>query len=346
MAHDRSTSTDASAQRGWRIHDPVIRLREWGSDRVYGLPDAPVEWKIGTAPQNDLQLRDPQVSRVHARLTPYAGGWKIHDLESKNGLWRDGARRVSFALAPGLEIGIGGLRLVAESRLLIALRGLVARFLGWAPARQVVVDEALRSLRDWAEQRSALIVSGDGELAGVMRRLHGATLGDDAPFVACGEHADGMTAARATPYGALWSWAHQLPPDFEELVTHVRAAGSRTRLLLCARDADDAAAVAIALGRVALIALPPLAARAGEIERIVLESADDAARELGAPAPGFTPHDLDRLGELELESLADIEETVRRIVALRTWGVSNGASRLKISHVSLSRWARRRRLTT
>jgi hypothetical protein len=37
----KPTSTDLSTKLGWRIEDPVVRLREWGSDRVYGLPDAP-----------------------------------------------------------------------------------------------------------------------------------------------------------------------------------------------------------------------------------------------------------------------------------------------------------------
>src|SRR5262245_49166249 len=54
---DHSTSTDISAQTGWKINDLVIRLREWASERAYGLPDAPVEWKVGSATSCDLHLR-------------------------------------------------------------------------------------------------------------------------------------------------------------------------------------------------------------------------------------------------------------------------------------------------
>src|SRR5688572_18625738 len=124
------TSTDLSAKMSWRIEDPVIRLREWGSERVYGLPDTPSELVVGPGSSCGLQLRDnaTQISRQHAKLKPYAGGWKIEDLKSKNGLWRDGARRLEFALTPGLEIGIGSMRLVAESRKLIELRELLCRF--------------------------------------------------------------------------------------------------------------------------------------------------------------------------------------------------------------------------
>ena len=59
-------------------------------------------------------------------------------------------------------------------------------------------------------------------------------------------------------------------------------------------------------------------------------------------------HDLQRFREIEFKSIADIEETVRRVIAMRTWGVTAGAARLGIAHTSLSTWARRpnRKLST
>src|SRR5579872_1585287 len=169
-----STTTDPRARTSWCIHDPVIRLREWASDRVHGLPDPPIAVKIGSASSCQLQLHDPSglLSREHAMLTPIAGGgWRIRDLGSKNGLRRD------FKLRPGLEITIGGLRLVAESAQLVGLRAALCRFLGWAPERQADVDNALRSLRDWAEHDLSLVLIGDGDLTPVVSRLHALALG-------------------------------------------------------------------------------------------------------------------------------------------------------------------------
>jgi hypothetical protein len=41
-----------------------------------------------------------------------------------------------------------------------------------------------------------------------------------------------------------------------------------------------------------------------------------------------------------MSTLEKIEETARRLVALRNWGVTGGAKRLKLNHGALSRWAR------
>jgi hypothetical protein len=340
------TNTDLSAKLGWRIEDPVIRLREWGSERVYGLPDTPTELTVGSGSTCELQLRDhsTQISRRHAKLLPYAGGWKIEDLQSKNGLWRDGARRLAFALTPGLEIGIGSMRLVAESRKLIALRELVSRFLGWSAHRQDDVDEALRSLREWAALRVSLVLMGEGKLTTVARQLHVAALGPESPFIGTDEHASGMAALEAARHGTLW--APELPPDFSTVAERLREVNNRTRLMLHARSVDDATRATIALARPAIVALPSLSSRHAELGRLIDECAEDAAASLGAPSPGFTMHDLEVLPGLAYRGIAEIESTVRRVVAMRTWGVSNGALRLGITHVALLQWAARRKLRT
>jgi hypothetical protein len=340
------TSTDVGARMGWGIADPVIRLREWGSERVYGLPDMPVEWTVGSAATCHLQLRDSsaQISRLHAKLIPFGGGWKIQDQNSKNGLFFDGQRRLELRLTPGLEIRIGGLRLVCESRQLIEVRDLVRRFLGWSAQRQDDVDEALQSLREWAALRVSLVLMGDGDLISVGRQLHAAVLGREVPFVATSEHESGMAALQVARHGTLW--APELPPDFAAVAECLREMDSRTRLMLHAQSADDAARAAITLARPAIVALPSLNSRYAEIRRLIEECADAAATSLQAPATGFTMHDLETLPRLDYRGIAEVELTVKRVVAMRTWGVSNGAERLGISHVALLRWARRRNLET
>lgn len=76
--------------------------------------DAPVA-RIGQGPQNDVILDDDTVSTHHARLEYVDGGWRLTDLESKNGTTVDGVK-----LAPGVptplpknaEVTFGAHRLI------------------------------------------------------------------------------------------------------------------------------------------------------------------------------------------------------------------------------------------
>lgn len=350
MASDsNSPNTDRGGQTGWQIRGPVIRLRLWGRDRAYGLPELPIEVPlepplIGSAEGCEIHLEDSQVSRKHAALLPCGDGWKIRDLDSMNGLWLDGARRLEFQLHPGQEVGIGRLRLVAESSELIALNGLVARYLGWAAPRVTDVDDAVMSLRNWAAKQTVLVIRGDGDVDKMAERLHRMTLGPDAVFTRCENYPDGATALRAAPHGALAVWAHKLPPDFGEVVKELGDQPDLgTRLVVCARDAEDAAVAATHLKHISTVAVPSIASRADELERLALECADEQARDLGAPATSFKMDDLDLLSQLEYNGIPDLELNVRRLVAIRTWGITKAAEKLQIRHTSLLTWARRRK---
>lgn len=119
-----TTKTDLGAIE-WAINDEVSQLRPWATDTVHSLPDASAgAWDIGAAEDCALQLVDEsgQLSRHHARLEREIAGWVVRDLGSKNGIRMDGARRRELLLQPGVELGIGGLALIAESPRLVALR--------------------------------------------------------------------------------------------------------------------------------------------------------------------------------------------------------------------------------
>lgn len=47
---------------------------------------------MGRDARNTIQLSDPYISAYHARLTPEKKGWRVTDLASKNGTWRNEAR--------------------------------------------------------------------------------------------------------------------------------------------------------------------------------------------------------------------------------------------------------------
>jgi DNA-binding NtrC family response regulator len=76
--------------------------------------------------------------------------------------------------------------------------------------------------------------------------------------------------------------------------------------------------------RVATIAIPPIAERGAEIERLLEAYGADAVEELGADFLGFRPHDLERVRTCGVADLDELEELARRLVALRNWGVSGG----------------------
>ena len=335
----------------WIIDDELTHLREWGTHRIHPLPTTGGELTIGVGATCTLRLMDPsrRVSREHARLYREHARWAICDLGSRNGTRLDGARRFAFPLAPGVEVGIGRLTLIAESRALVALRGFLARLLGWSEDRLAAIDRALRALRAAAMRRGALIVCGDGDLVPIAHSLHRRTLGDARPFVVCDprrqgaeedeRHRESLPALEAAAGGTLCVRARRLPRDFHAVSLALRDPSSRVQLVLCTDDTSDARTLLADP-----IVLPPLGHRRAELGRIVDEYAGDAVAELAAAAAGFTRADRDWVLEHSAATLPEIEKGTRRLVALRHAGsIAGAAARLGISHVALSQWIGRRR---
>src|SRR5258705_472284 len=66
---------------------------------------------FGRAEECSVHLRDPSVSRQHARLQRTEGRWTIVDTESRNGLYERGLRVQLLALDDGVEFRIGEVHL-------------------------------------------------------------------------------------------------------------------------------------------------------------------------------------------------------------------------------------------
>ena len=352
-----ATKTDLGAD-AWAIDDEVVRLREWGSDYSHVLPTEPSELAdgviIGSAETCSLRLTDPSghLSRQHARLTREATRWIAHDLDSKNGMRIDGVRRPKVLLEPGSELGVGGITLIAESPRLIALRGFLARILGWSSDRCEAVDLAVRSVRLAATRRAALALCGDGDLVPIARGLHRYSLGDDRPFVLCDprrrpteqtgaldNYLLGMPAFQAAAGGSMCMWVKRLPRDFAEVTTALREPTTRVQLIVCGLRPPDRKELVSAP-----IEVPPLSSRPDEIERVIDEYAADAATSLRASA-GFMKVDRDWVRLHSATSLPEIEKGTLRIVALREAGnIARAASLIGMAHASLGEWIGRRRL--
>lgn len=71
----------------------------------YALGDEPLTF--GRAPENDLVLDTPLVSRLHAELRPEDGAAVLYDLGSRNGTSVNGERADAHRMRPGDEITIG-----------------------------------------------------------------------------------------------------------------------------------------------------------------------------------------------------------------------------------------------
>jgi pSer/pThr/pTyr-binding forkhead associated (FHA) protein len=351
-----TTKTDPTA-REWVIDDDVVRLREWGTDAIHVLPQPPIDvYTVGTDTTCALRLEDPsqRVSRVHARLVRDQGQWRLRDTDSKNGVRADGAHRREILLGPGLELGIGGITLVAESVLSIALRSFLARLLGWGSDRTAIVDQALRAVRMAAARRAALVLCGGDDLVPIAHSLHRRSRGADRPFVVCDprrklreatvrsaeSQATGMEALAAAAGGSLCVHGRRLPCDFREVAQLTRAPSSQVQLIVCARTPGDCERYCATP-----IGIPPLTGRGAELDRIIDEYAEDAMTELATPRTAFAAADRTWVRQHASRSLPEIEKATRRLVALRiSHTLSDAAARLGMAPVSLSRWIGRRHL--
>ncbi len=63
--------------------------------------------RLGRAPDNDLVIDDPSLSRHHAEIRLERGRWVAHDLKSANGLWVAGVRKPSHPLKSGDTVTLG-----------------------------------------------------------------------------------------------------------------------------------------------------------------------------------------------------------------------------------------------
>jgi len=267
------------------------------------------------------------------------------DLGSTNGLRVNGERRRSIQLAPGDEVELGGFTLMAESCRSIELHELLQRWIGWSTSRLGEADRVLRDVRAMANLQAALILRGVDGLVGVARRLHRITLGD-LPFVTCGRSESGEQRLARAVDGMLYVDTRDHGGGLGTVLADLRASGRRVRLVARADSARSMAELAAMLPRIATISIPPLTEREDELERLLEAYGSDAVAELGASWPGFRSSDPERVLAGGIATLDEIEDAARRLVALRNWGVTDGAKRLKLSPGALSRWARRRKIPT
>jgi FHA domain len=351
------TNTDGFRSEIWLGDDPVVQLRDWASDEVHVLPeDGSAECVIGRDPAAGLRLldHDDLISRMHARLKRGGPFWYLEDMNSKNGIRVDNERGNNVMIAPGQEIGIGGLTLVAENRSLIRLRGYLARVLGWKDTNRDI-NLAVRAIRAAANRRAPLVIAGADDVMAVARQIHRRAMPPTAPFVICGPasrepdisvgiraiHPDATAAVRMACRGTVCVRADDLPPDFDWLVKTSKERRGPVQLFICASKAPRRRTEAAPP-----LTIPALAGRSqADVERIVAEYAADAIAELQAAPASFTERHHEWVTLQSARSFAEIEIATLRIVAFHDAGnVHRAAARLGLSHVALGKWLAHRNL--
>jgi len=85
-----------------------------GFDQGERLEIAKAVFRFGRDSNNDLQLRDAEVSRFHAELRPDENGLRVVDLDSSNGTFVNGSRVSSKSLSSGDRIQMGKTHIVIK----------------------------------------------------------------------------------------------------------------------------------------------------------------------------------------------------------------------------------------
>jgi len=89
---------------------PILTITK-GPGTGKSLPLLPMTMTLGREVDNNIEIRDMNVARYHARISFEAGKYVIQDLEGSPGTFVDGQKITKAALNPGAVIRVGGTEL-------------------------------------------------------------------------------------------------------------------------------------------------------------------------------------------------------------------------------------------
>jgi hypothetical protein len=339
----------------WPLDDEVIRFRIFGTDETYELSSRPRVRTIGTSSKCDLRIRDlsGRVAAQHARLVRRGSQWTIRASDDAAGLCSDHVPLREGPLIPGINIGLGAVKLIAESRRSQALHRYLAWLIGFGAQHRVQIDRALGTVLRAASGLGALSLCGQEDLIAVARRLHWHTLGDR-PFIVCDPRRvrrsadirsasnidEPMAALAAAAGGSLCVLTSRLPRNFNPVFEHWRRSATRVQLILCGRTADRILAMTAEP-----LVVTPLTLRSRDRFRILDEIAEDVVAALGVHAPPLSAADRRLILQHDGGAVPDLEKATLRVAALRSQATLSGAAKqLGMAPISLFRWATARGL--
>jgi len=85
-----------------------------GNNEGRVVPLLPMTMSVGREHDNNIEIKDPDVARYHARIVYENGRFSIEDLESSSGTHVNGERTAKTVLKPGDVIKVGSTVLLVE----------------------------------------------------------------------------------------------------------------------------------------------------------------------------------------------------------------------------------------
>ena len=308
---ERKTKTASDNERPrWPRPAPVVGLREAGTNREYRLP-AVATISLGAAADCDVTIASPLISGVHCLLERDGEALRLRDHGSKNGTYLDGRKRSSGDVLDGSLLVVGTTPLFAFSEHSAVARRRLQRWLGFADTWQVAVDNALRLV---TSDRPVIFVGPKGsEPHRLARVMHEAGPRGSYPFLrVTAAQLETLAAQEQTleqaQGGAIYVGASKWPDDNALLVERLTRPTPLVRLYSGAKSRGSATyprSPGFALD-CAVVTIPPLVQRSGEIGLIVSEFAAEIASvdlNLAAEAEAVLaryawPHEISELLEV------------------------------------------------
>jgi transcriptional regulator with GAF, ATPase, and Fis domain len=105
MATNPVNDNDTEKENRQRLNPRLVAISGPLRDSVFALP--PEELSLGRDASNGLPISDPSVSRRHCLIHPEGNGFKVRDLESRNGTLVNGEAVTDRWLHPLDEITVG-----------------------------------------------------------------------------------------------------------------------------------------------------------------------------------------------------------------------------------------------
>jgi hypothetical protein len=234
------------------------------------------------------------------------------------------------------------------------LHDLCCRIFGWSREQAAVVDEAMHCLLTAARRGGIVVLRGESDAVPIAHALHRRLLGPERAFIVCDprrregdgsvrsppNRRTGISAIEAAQGGSVCIHSHRPPRGFDLLVSPLRGPHATTVLFVCLHGDDHLRDL---LCRP--LEIPSLTQRSAELDRLIDEYIDEAAQTLGVRGARLSD-ELRRDILCHATSLADLEKTVLRVIALKSApSIAQAAQRLDMAPVSLGRWLRRRNWT-
>jgi hypothetical protein len=139
--------------------------------------------------------------------------------------------------------------------------------------------------------------------------------------------------------GSVCIRTRRIPEDFDTFVDRLRNGHPVAMVFICADGDRDRVRDLLCPP----LEVPPLQSRRPELDRLLFECLDEAARALAVPGVHLSRKARGTITD-NVSSLAELEKTALRVVAiLSSLTFAEAATSLGMATVSLSRWTARRR---